>query len=188
MTATLPITLPGDVTKRAIISPDGLYRYKLGRTWDPRIVPATFIMLNPSTADAEVDDRTIGRCMSFAREWGCGGLIVVNLYAYRSTMPERLWAPDVLDPVGPENDRHITDVTDRSFLDFPGNPCPRGPLVAAWGVNARPDRVAQVLALPGMDQIQCLGVTKDGHPGHPLYVKGGTPLRPFAPSTPQDAR
>lgn len=46
-----------------------------------------FIMLTPSTADADTDDPTIRRCIGFAKSSGFGGLYVGNLFAYRSTQP-----------------------------------------------------------------------------------------------------
>jgi hypothetical protein len=157
-----------EMTKAARISEDGKYRYTLSRRWAAGEV-ASFVMLNPSTADAQIDDRTIGRCIAFARSWGMGGITVVNLYAYRATKPAALWLAE--DPVGPENDWHLMEQAHFAFL-----------LIAAWGVNAKPGRVAEVLALPGMDQLMALGVTKDGHPRHPLYLRGDARLTAWGPS------
>jgi hypothetical protein len=155
--ALFDITLMSD----ALISDDGLYRYWLTRRWNTGPT-ATFVMLNPSTADAAIDDPTIRRCIGFAKAWGCGGLTVVNLYALRSTDPKGLWTAG--DPVGPENDSHLSAfAVVASQLGWP--------LVAAWGANAKPDRVAQVLDLPGMAALTALGVTKDGAPRHPLYLR-----------------
>lgn len=152
-----------DVRREAEMSPDGIYRYRLSRTWDDT-PHATFIMLNPSIADAMVDDRTIKRCMSFARGWGLGGINVVNLYALRSTDPNGLWC--VADPVGPDNDQHLRDAGSSGAL-----------LVAAWGAHAKKDRIAEVLALPGFEKLTCLATTKAGQPRHPLYLDGGlTPV------------
>lgn len=157
------------------------YRYTLRRSWAcdllnrPRAV--TFVMLNPSTADDVQDDRTIRRCVGFARSWGCNELHVLNLYAYRSTDPAGLW--DVPDPVGPDNDLHLAN----GLLDAQA----RGELViAAWGINARPDRVAHVLGLQGGDRFNALAVTRDGHPGHPLRLRGTALPRPWptAPAAP----
>ena len=148
----------------AYISLDGRYRYWLSRRWGNSDA-AVFVMLNPSTADALVDDPTIRRCVGFAKDWGCGGVFVVNLYAYRATKPADLWT--AADPVGPDNDANLT-VAAEWAADYDA------PLIAAWGANAKPDRVARVLALPGMGRLQCLGVTKAGQPRHPLYLRAGT--------------
>lgn len=150
--------------RHASLSEDGLYRWSLHREWrkaDERPRWVTFVMLNPSTADANIDDPTIVRCKGFAESLGCTGLAVVNLYAYRATSPKDLWkAPD---PVGRYNDTTLT-----MFLamarehDFP--------IVAAWGANAKPERVATVMAMPGSERLTALHVTKAGAPGHPLYL------------------
>lgn len=155
----LPIEIPGQMTSTAVLSDCGRYRYRLTRDWDPARPRATFVMLNPSTADATVDDRTISRCITYAKDWGMGGLMVVNLYAYRATDPEDLWL--VEDPIGPLNDQHLREVLSPSVRDG-------GPVVGAWGVNAQPERVAQVLRYAG--PLTALAVTKSGQPGHPLYL------------------
>lgn len=137
----------------------GDYRYKLTRTWDPGAEPLVFILLNPSTADASQDDPTIRRCMGFAKRWGFGSIVVVNLYAYRATKPRDMLAVD--DPIGPDNDRIIAEAVEGNTV------------VAAWGTNARPERVAEVLQLiPRTAELLALEITKDGHPRHPLYVLG----------------
>lgn len=154
----------------AVISDCDRYRYRLGRAWDDSLPAATFVMLNPSTADAAVDDPTIRRCLGFARAWGCGSLLVVNLYAWRATNPAELAVAD--DPVGPGNDDFIAGAAAVAAYD-------RAPLVAAWGANARPERVAQVIALPGMDRLTALALTKAGQPRHPLYLKADLKPQPW---------
>ena len=157
-------------TQNALVSPDGLYRYWLTRTWQPEVWRLGFIMLNPSTADAEVDDPTIGRCKDFARRLGYGGITVVNLYAYRATNPRDMLA--AADPVGPENDAYLTELL-RSRAEANVD------TIAAWGANAKPDRVAAIMAMPGADRLMCLGLTKHGAPRHPLYLRADAPLVPF---------
>ena len=159
-----------EVVGGAVVSPDGVYRYRLTRTWDSELPAAVWIMLNPSTADADQDDPTIRRIIRFStglRFPDVGGIIVANLYAYRATRPADLWTAD--DPVGPENDDHITQTIVSTA----------GPVVAAWGANARLDRVDQVarLAWDLRVELSCLGTTKDGAPRHPLYVRSDTPLQ-----------
>ena len=143
--------------RSAVISDDGLYRYRLTRTWalGPRV---TFVMLNPSTADADVDDPTLRRCMGFASSWGFGGLDVVNLYAYRTPSPNVLRSAGY--PVGPENERYLREAGESGDL-----------LIAAWGGNAQDSRVREVLALPGFERLRCLKVTKHGQPSHPLFLR-----------------
>lgn len=149
------------------------YRYRLTRYWLGAAAPATFIMLNPSTADEVVDDPTIRRCIGFAKRWGCGGLVVVNLYAWRATDPRDLWAAP--DPVGPANRAVLAGAIYSATAR-------RAPLVAAWGVNGRPARVEAVVGAMTPEQrahLSCLGMTAAGHPRHPLYVRGDALLQPW---------
>lgn len=154
----------------ATISECGRYRYTLHRWWGDgdRLY---FVMLNPSTADAEVDDPTIRRCVGFARTLGFDGITVVNLYAYRATKPADLWLAD--EPTGGErNDDILREV---------GHVAKHQTVIAAWGANARPDRVAQVTTTPGWDCVKALGVTKDGAPRHPLYLRADSVPEPWSP-------
>ena len=163
----------------ARMSACGTYRYSLHRDWLP-IPPSsggnavTFVMLNPSTADATADDPTIRRCKGFATALGYSALVVVNLYALRSTDPAALWEHP--DPVGPENDEHLARALEyASMVD--------APVIAAWGVNARPDRVAAFMALRHADRVTALGLTKNGAPRHPLYLPATARPAPWEPPT-----
>src|ERR1700677_1476546 len=101
--------LDAPVRKNAMISPCEKYRYRLERFWGPgHALP--FVMLNPSTADANIDDPTIRRCMGFSRREGAGGIIVVNLFAYRATEPSDL--PAGAERIGPENEFYLHAVAD----------------------------------------------------------------------------
>ncbi|MGI0485591.1 DUF1643 domain-containing protein [Pantanalinema rosaneae CENA516] len=139
---------------------EGDYRYSLWRSWDEQKPRIGFIMLNPSRADAVVNDPTIRRCLGFAQTWGYGGLEVVNLFAYRTASPGNL--RQVTDPVGTNNDRYLATLperVDRILLAW-GN----------WGDLLQRDR--DVLALLGDQQpLYCLGVTQKRQPKHPLYLK-----------------
>ena len=128
-------------------------------------------MLNPSTADAQRDDPTIRRCIRFSRDWGWGALEIVNLYALRATDPQRLRRHR--DPVGPDNDAHILAAAARN-----------GPTIGAWGAfEVDPLRPARVLAMLG-DGVRCLGLTRAGHPRHPLYAPASArPIRFVAAAT-----
>src|SRR5258708_25884820 len=94
------------VEKGAVLSDDLVYRYELTRRWDSRPM-VTWVMLNPSIADAEVDDLTVTKCCGFTQRWGWGGIRVVNLFALRATNPKELH--DHPDPVGPKNMEAISE-------------------------------------------------------------------------------
>lgn len=188
-----------EIRRGARVSGDGLYRYELTRTWDPaNDARAVWIMLNPSTADAMVDDATVRRCIGFSKREGFGTMTVLNLYAYRSKDPDQLGA--VADPVGPDNRETIAEWTDPhiavkviaawgSFVPFgrevlrgqsvPGNPRGRA------GSGGRPSLarlshaqlVQTILNTIRSPRVYCLGTTKDGHPRHPLYVAADQPLQ-----------
>lgn len=147
----------------AVISDDEIYRYRLWRTEETGEGTVVFIMLNPSTADVTNDDPTIRRCRGFARDLGYRRVEIINLFAFRSTSPKGL--REVEDPVGPENDDHILEVSMKADL-----------MIAAWGVHGTlNNRNREVLGY--LDEVYCLGTTKDGHPSHPLYLK--KELRPI---------
>ncbi|RNL60999.1 DUF1643 domain-containing protein [Nocardioides marmoriginsengisoli] len=167
---TDPVEGPAGTEYRstAVLSADGLYRYELTREWGRPSGFLTWIMLNPSTADAQADDPTIRRCIGFAKSFGHTGIRVLNLYALRATNPADLWtAPD---PVGPENDQVLADELMRATRD-------QSVVVAAWGANARQTRVDQFLSFPrAASTLRSLGITKDGQPRHPLYLPKTAPL------------
>lgn len=152
----------------AYFSADRAYRYSLTREVAPLTGEGTvaFVGLNPSTADETLDDPTIRRCIGFARSWGFARLKMVNLYAFRATDPKVMLA--VEDPVGPDNDHVLSLVFGGSEL-----------VIAAWGVNAKADRLTSFAETFRGWPLHCLGVTKDGFPRHPLYVRGDTTPQPF---------
>lgn len=145
------------IQRKAHISDCQKYRYWLRRTWNEALDGVCFIMLNPSTADAFKDDPTIRKCMGFAHKWGCGEITVVNLFAWRATDPKELRKESV--PIGPENDANI-------LAEAKGRR-----VIAAWGVDGGlRNRDKHVLDLLKPLHVECLGLTKDGFPRHPLYA------------------
>lgn len=159
----------------AIESPHGTYRYRLWRLRPSDILDesgrrVTFVMINPSTAGAELDDPTLRRCCHFAEREGAGMLRVVNLYALRSTQQAALQVHP--DPVGPDNDRHVDEVLGATDL-----------LILGWGAGVAKaprsaERIRTVLDIAFGNGLatHCLGVTKDGHPCHPLMLDNTAPL------------
>lgn len=156
------------IQKSATISQCGKFRYRLGRRWGEG-EPLLFIMLNPSTADADQDDATIRRCIRFAQSHGYPALEVVNLFAYRATDPKDLRCAGY--PVGPENDGHIAAAVVSSAA-----------VCLAWGANVagleRPQIVLPSLRESGV-QLQCLRITRSGYPAHPLMLPASCRLMPF---------
>ena len=149
--------------KSAILSADRKYRYVLTRIWDEKKPTVVFIGLNPSTADEEVDDETIRKCIGYAKRWGYGKLIMVNLFAFRSTDPSML--KRVEDPVGPDNDSYIQKCVSESNL-----------VIACWGKHGK--LLNRDKALMGsLPNLVCLKRNKNGTPHHPLYLsKDITPM------------
>ncbi|MEW6735458.1 MAG: DUF1643 domain-containing protein [Acidobacteriota bacterium] len=147
-----------------VISEDQRYRYVLERVLGIGPVIA-FIGVNPSIADEHKDDPTIRRCCNFARKWGFGHLLMVNLFALRSPYPEKLLADS--DPVGPDNNSWLSKVISKADR-----------VIACWGVNGKyMGRDKTVCAMA--DKIFCFGVTKDGHPRHPLRLAANTAIEIF---------
>lgn len=158
--------------RTAVISPCRRFRYALTRQWAEGPV-ALFIMLNPSIADADIDDPTIRRCIGFAKREGCGGLRVENLFAYRATDPNIMF-----------RDAHTAIGGTDAFIEAAALIAKEAgaPVIAAWGADKRAEHRAQaVLANLRALQIlpKCLGMTQSGAPRHPLYVKSDAPLIPL---------
>lgn len=153
------------------------YRYTLSREWDENLPRVLWIMLNPSTADAWVDDPTIRRVRGFTERLGCGGFTVVNLFAYRATDPSDLRI--ISDPIGPENDAHIADQASRAAISG-------SKVIAAWGNLSRPGKNRAMDLLKGSlmnATLHHLGeLTKEGQPRHPLYLPAHSTLHCFGGS------
>lgn len=166
---------PPDVEKSAVLSECGRYRYELRRIWGDRLPKRRlrFVMLNPSVADADIDDPTIRRCMGFGRSLGYDGIVVVNLFAWRATDPDDLLRAvrvSGASAIGPENDHYIDEAviecstTIAAWGSFPSQHRKRHPVIGK--------RVEDVVRRIGPLAIHALGTTQDGSPQHPLYLPG----------------
>lgn len=160
----------------ALFSKCKKYRYALWRSWDDdsglfkqtgekannKIV---FIGLNPSTADETKDDPTVRRCKGFAKRWGYGGMVMLNIFAYRATDPKDMMSCQ--KPVGELNDQAIVEIA-RKFDN----------VVCCWGTHGDYKRrgffVYGLLDEKTECRIDCLGCTTNGHPKHPLYLGKNT--------------
>ena len=165
-----------DLQRSAILSDDQRKRFLLSRWWGPgKRVP--FLMMNPSTANAYVDDATIRKDMGFARKWGYDGIDVVNLSARRSRDPKDLVQADLAWDT--ENYGHIVTIARAAEL-----------IVCAWGCEstlrrlrsfAHPWSILNSLLndVPSL-RLMCLGRTIGGVPRHPLMLSYNTPLEDYS--------
>lgn len=153
----------------AVFSSCEQYRYVLYRHWGdkpvfhrlatPDVLP--FIGLNPSTATATEDDPTVSRCINFAKRNGFQGMYMLNLFAYRATIPGEMKMQ--MDPVGPDNNTAIMDILKSSLH-----------VVLAWGNHGshlgRSNEMKELLNQAiWLENIWCFGVTNQDEPIHPLY-------------------
>jgi hypothetical protein len=159
-----------DAASTAVLSDCGRYRYQLARVVGSSPRTIAFFGVNPSTADASIDDATVRKWRGFAQRLGFGRFVVGNVFAWRATDVKELG--DVADPIGPENDQHIGQIIQAADL-----------LVPCWGAREklspwlRP-RLDELLGrLKGTQKpVAVFGLTKLGDPLHPLMLGYGVQL------------
>lgn len=160
------LTLTGS---SATLSDDLVYRYSLVREFPP-LDPALdrgrvcWLLCNPSTADASLDDPTVRKGVGFSLRWGYSSIEFVNRGAFRARKPTDLLR--AVDPIGPWNRHHCLDAFARADL-----------IVFAWG-KAWPTRLDRLSPPPDVS-AHCLGRNGDGSPRHPLMLAYDTPLVPY---------
>jgi hypothetical protein len=149
----------------------GNHRYWLTRTWNVHLPRVTFVGFNPSTADASQDDATIRKCIGFAKRWGHGSLLMLNVFTYRSTDPLELLKRDWI--IGdPEEELAGYNLINMNEL-----------VICGWGTAiskmpfyvSRPKMIIERLVKRAA-KVRALHINKDGSPKHPLYVSYGTKL------------
>jgi hypothetical protein len=152
--------LKGDAESLAVYSDCEQYRYILTRVWSAEGSKALFVMLNPSTATEMQNDPTVERCERRARALGFGAFRVCNIFAWRDTDPKLMRHAE--DPVGPGNDAAIRESC--LWADT---------IVCAWGSHGehleRGPAVERLMRSTGRS-LHHLGLTRQGHPRHPLYI------------------
>ena len=164
------LPLQEGVTGSAVFSEDGKYRPVLRRSWGAG-KGILWIGMNPSTADAEVDDPTVRREIVFSHRWGFGSYVKCNVVDYRATHPSMLVEGGVAAR-SPENLPCILSEAAKADV-----------VVLAFGVLPKPligmvDETVAALRDAGVD-LFVLGLTKDGYPRHPLYMRADSELQPF---------
>lgn len=163
----------GDAPSVAVYSPCEAFRYLLTREWEPAAGRVLFVMLNPSTATEVQNDPTVERCERRARTLGFGAFRVCNIFGFRATDPRVMRAAP--DPTGPLNDAAIAQSA--LWADK---------IICAWGTHgAHLGRGAQVEALLRATGrgLWHLGLSKAGHPKHPLYIGYSVQPTPWLPAT-----
>jgi len=159
-----------NIERSAVIDATGVYRYWLERGFSSGQACVSFVLLNPSRADGTSDDTTVSRCMRLARAWGYQRLVIVNLFAFRTTYPSELFQAKA--PVGSENDSFLLHAARESEK-----------IVLGWGMHwSWLQRDQEVLRLLASYQLHCLGVTeKTRQPRHPSRLAYATPLTHYPP-------
>lgn len=149
----------------ALFSSCGRWRWWLLRQWDESLPMAAIIGMNPSTADAFTDDPTVVREIEHLRRWGYGGLLKLNVYAYKATLQRDLWAARKrgVDIIGQEN---TADHIVHRLQEWDARK-----VLAAWG-RLKTDRGVLLAASLKMRDVKldCFRRNTDGSPAHPLYL------------------
>lgn len=170
MTSRLEVSFGGEYRRGAAISSCTLYRYCLLRTWKEEGPLDAYLMLNPSTADGQIDDPTIRKCIGFSRRLGSRGFLVGNLFAFRATDPDAL--RDTPHFVGPESTKWLNSIVRKADR-----------VIVAWGAMPIAKRRAREVFethLRGRE-VFCLGRTASGAPRHPLMRAYSATLEPWSP-------
>ena len=158
------------MTGSAVISSCGLYRYRLERDLSRSGPVVAILGVNPSKADAKINDPTIRKDIGFGERLGWGRIIKGNKFAFRSTDIKGLRT--ARDAVGPDNDRHLEGIIEDAEL-----------VIAAWGplaklpasLRGRWKEVVKIADLAGK-KLHCFGTADDGQPRHTLMLAYDTPL------------
>lgn len=164
-----------DTGQSAILSHDGVYRFRLGRKVADTGRVALFIGVNPSTADADTDDATIRKIRGFSQRNNIARFMVGNKFAFRATDVRVLRS--AVDPVGPYNDGYLETMMREADV-----------VIAAWGPLAKlpqnlRGRWKRILAIAEFADkpLHCFGTAQDGQPRHPLMLAYETHLIPWNP-------
>lgn len=147
---------------------------QLMRRWTGETFPDRYIMfigMNPSTADATVNDPTCAREWTFAKREGFSAMVKANVGDYRATDPRMLLAPG------------IVAVSEANLPAIRAAAASASKVVICHGKLNKAlvrsgEAVIAALRLDGIE-LWCFGKNADGSPKHPLYLKLDTPLIKF---------
>jgi len=157
----------------AVISECGLYRYRLERECSlPFDGSKTFAYfgINPSTADATIDDATVRKWRGFTIRNGGHRFIVGNVFSYRSTDVREL--AKVPFQQGPQHFSHLQRIIGDADV-----------LVPCWGNSGKvPKHLREEILIliywlrSSSKPVMHFGLTASGDPKHPLMLGYDTPL------------
>jgi len=147
------------------------YRYTLARTWRKKGLLFAYFGINPSTADANIDDATVKKWIGFTERNGGRGFIVGNVFSYRATNVKEL--AKCHNPTGGmANASHILTIIKKADV-----------LVPCWGNASKVPahlrhNISDLMSLliESGKPIKIFGKTKSGDPRHPLMLSYNTPL------------
>lgn len=153
----------------AIFSPCLTYRYRLERHMGDGST-AAFIMVNPSEATEQCDDRTISNLQTLCARFTIGRAIIGNMFGYRSKYVSKL--ATIADPIGPDNDEHLIQIAQEAET-----------IIVAWGppnklpvnLQNRWRDVVDILTVSGKP-LRCLEHLNGNHPRHPQILIHEKPL------------
>jgi len=154
-----------DEIVECVLNEEETHRYLLTCTWDQKKPAVAFIMLNPSKGNTDHADPTMKRCAQFARFWGYGSMIVANLFSYITPFPDELKNYSPTEEEQRKNRKYVLQATKKAEK-----------VIFAWGTIAAPyeDKIAKKIELVPLNKRYCITITKNGYPGHPLYLPKGT--------------
>jgi hypothetical protein len=163
----------------------GTMRISLERIWNHEAPEkmrriCVFVLMNPSKADAMVNDPTASRCIAFARYWGYDGMRIVNLVSYRATNPKDMHVWFKQQNLLTLNEHLTWAVNGCNLKDV-------AKVVLAYGkipAFMRDHAYNVVMAISKTKNTYDIRLNNDGTPAHPLYLPGHlTPNLHFAQRT-----
>ena len=148
------------MTKGAVM--EGDRRYQLWRIWDKNQPLLLYILLNPSNADAAVDDRTVLKLVQISKNLGYGGFYLGNLHSFITPYPSVLKYYIIMNDS--LNLMHLKKMVEK---------CEK--VVLGWGNSGHtPQWLRETVK-----QSYCFGLNQNNSPKHPLYLPFNSQLIPF---------
>lgn len=154
----------------AVLSQCKTFRYRLDRHVGAGEIVAAIIGVNPSTADASLDDQTVRKLRGFGQRLGWRRFIVGNVFSVRATDVREVATAS--DPFGPEHRRHMDEIIAEADI-----------LVPCWGDRAKLPKALRPRLDDMMAELRrtgrpifCWGLTAGGDPKHPMTLGYETPL------------